>query len=324
MYVQIAIILTLVTLAGYITLYLYSTSSGDKGFRLTSDACHEMEGVCRASCSGNEVPKTKCGEGMACCVEVFPSSPEDRIYYKGAEDGKDIGQCNRIIDDEMRASCKLEIMDMLNHDFALRYMDRKYCILIGDEGKREGCMAALAKEAYDISLCSEIDALGPRYKCIGAIAAARGDGMICMEIPPEIEQGICLKEIALLKSEIAICGQIAMPTEAADCRLKVELIRLRKGYVNCVKLPESACLQAGGCRAAYFTPECDGCNGKRFEICLPDNDRFCEDTLGEWDVLEEECGCRGKAWFDGFGCYGCDAFKESSSIMECERRLAAT
>ncbi|MEK6816722.1 MAG: hypothetical protein AABY09_03850 [Nanoarchaeota archaeon] len=196
-------------MAGYITLYMYSTSNGEKNFKLTSDACHELGGKCRSSCNSNEIQKIKCDD-MVCCVEAYPASPEDRIYYNDALAMKDISYCNKVIDEEMKASCKL----------------------------------------------------------------------------------------------------------------KVELANLKPDYVNCVKLTESECLKAKQCIPIYFTPSCAGCSGKKFEICMPDNDKFCEDTLGEWNALDEKCNCSGKAWFDSYGCYGCDVFKEESSIMECERRLA--
>ncbi len=322
LYVQLAIILTLIIMVGYITLYLYSTSNGgDKTFKLTSDACHELGGKCRTSCNDNEIQKTKC-EDMLCCVQAYPASPEDIVYFKMAESEKEISYCNKIIDEEMKSSCKLRIMDLLNADFAIKYRDRKYCSLIDDEAERNECIARLAKEMHDIAVCNDIDIMGFRYQCVSDIAVGKKDAMLCMEIPSEIQQNVCLKEIAILIKEPGLCSQITMPTEVIDCKLKIELIGLSKDYVNCVKLPESLCTKTKGCTAIYFTPECIDCVNKKFEICLPDNDLFCENTSGSWNALEEKCNCEGKAWFDGFGCYSCDKFREESSIMECQRRLA--
>ncbi|MFH0797879.1 MAG: hypothetical protein V1906_00545 [Candidatus Woesearchaeota archaeon] len=321
LYVQLAIILTLIIMVGYITLYLYSTSNGDKTFKLTSDACHELGGTCRTSCNDNEVRKTKCDD-MLCCVQAYPASPKDRIYLQLAESEKNISYCNKIIDEEMKASCKLKIMDMLNADFAIKYRDRKYCSLIDDEAKRNECIARLAKELYDIAVCNDIDILGFRYKCVSDIAIEKKDAMLCLKIPSEVQQNTCLKEIAIQNKEQGLCSQITMPTEVIDCKIKIELIGLSKEHINCVKLPESVCTKTKACTAVYFTPECINCITKKFEICLPNNDMFCENTFGSWNALEEKCSCGTKAWFEGFGCYGCDEFKEESSVQECQRRLA--
>lgn len=321
--IQFAIILTLIIFAGYITLYLYSASGDNKKIKLTSDACKEFGGVCRERCLANEVARTDCEGEMMCCVEVYPESHLDKSYMEDAVKNKDISKCNSVVNEAVKAACKLNVMDAIYMEFALQYNDRSYCELIDKEEMRAKCFTNLAKKMSNKEFCDEIRQINMRNNCITALALAKKDGMICLNnIDSEIPRNLCLKEVALDVKQASLCNQITMSAEANDCKLKVDLMKKTEGYVNCVSLAESECKENDWCEPIYFKMDCEGCE-KFFEICLPENGRLCEDSGGSWNILDEDCNCYDKAWFEGFGCFACNKFAEEFSKKECERRIKA-
>ena len=112
-YLQISIIFTLIVIFLYLTLYLFSTTGNQKGIKLSSDTCKEFGGICRDECLESEISKTKCKNEQICCVIFYPENPEDKVYLKYAVDDKDISFCNKILSDLLKASCKLQVMDLL-------------------------------------------------------------------------------------------------------------------------------------------------------------------------------------------------------------------
>jgi hypothetical protein len=319
-YLEFALILTIVIIALYIFIFIYSTNGDTKTLKLTSDACKDFGGTCHSKCTDNEIQKTRCGDELVCCVEIFPESPDDRLYLKIGLNENNLEHCNNILDLEMKASCKLQIMDNLNSNFALTYKDSKYCELIGNQNKNIECLISLAKSLNNEQICQGISSLSSKNKCIKDLAISKKDSNICLDINYEISKNSCINEIAVDTNLPSLCDQITMQIERNQCKLKIELKNL-KLFPKCINLPESKCITEQWCEPLYFYPDCDGCPRKAFEICLPNNDLICESSGGSWNILKSTCNCQGEVWYDGSGCFKCNKFTNPYSIADCESKL---
>ncbi|RME55321.1 hypothetical protein D6777_00935, partial [Candidatus Woesearchaeota archaeon] len=113
-YVEAAIIITLIVFFAYSWLYLYSASDDKVSLKLTNDACKDFNGVCRNSCFENEKARFNCDDGIKCCTKLYEVFPEDKVYMMYALKNNSIDECNKIKSEEIKADCKLEVMDNLN------------------------------------------------------------------------------------------------------------------------------------------------------------------------------------------------------------------
>ncbi|MEA3378593.1 MAG: hypothetical protein U9Q69_03035 [Nanoarchaeota archaeon] len=321
-HIQLAIIFSLIIAFAYITLYIYSVSDTAET-NLSEKLCIELGGNCRTECYANEIPKADCDKNMSCCIQVHALGQDDEFNMDFAIKHNDLSYCNKILSDEMKAFCKLKVLDKINIGLAGIYNDISYCGLISEKSKAIECYLNLAVKNTNPEFCMNIDSKYQYYKCIKDISIKKADITLCKVIIEDaLEKDRCIKDVALSSGKISYCREMVDIDESANCVLELELVNKISSHIKCVELTESECLNEARCRPIYFYPSCVSCPTRAFEICLNRNDGLCENSGGAWNILDEECNCYDKVWFKDFGCFHCTIFKEPESIKLCQQRMA--